>query len=206
MNKANNEVYIAGEIAGDFTYSHTVYGEGFYIFDMKSERLSGKVDIIPVTISERLLEFYHLHRGDTVGVIGQIRSYNKKNPDMSNKLVLTVFAKDIVSGSDMEEHRDPNDVRLEGYICKQPNYRVTPLGRDITDILLAVNRAYHKSDYIPVIVWGRNAKYAGSLDTGDKISVSGRLQSREYNKVLPTGESIIKTAYEVSLNNIERIL
>jgi len=205
MNETN-KIYIAGEIISDFSYSHTVCGEAFCIFEIKTDRLSGKSDIITATISERLLDYYCLHRGDFVGISGQIRSYNKKNPDMTNKLFITVFVKDIVTGNKISEHNFSNEVSLEGYICKPPKYRVTPLGRDITDILLAVNRAYHKSDYIPLIVWGRNAKYAGTLETGNKIYACGRLQSREYEKISPSGESIIKVAYEVSLNNIERIL
>ena len=200
-----NSVYLCGEMCSEAVYSHTIYGEGFYHFYLKVPRLSGKKDILPMTVSERLLDYYHVAQGDHFAVSGQLRSYNKKNPDHTNRLMVTVFVKDILKQEPADAVRNPNEVELDGFICKQPVYRTTPLGREITDVLLAVNRAFHKSDYIPCIVWGRNAQFAGTLCVGSRLRLSGRLQSRDYEKLLPSGESVTRTAYEVSLNNLEQL-
>ena len=200
-----NEVYLAGEMVSELSYSHTVFGEGFYIFDLCVERLSGKNDILPVLVSERILDFSPVYKGDYFAVCGQLRSYNKRMENEKCKLVITVFAKEIIYRDNIDVSRNSNEVEMLGYICKPPVYRVTPLGREITDMLLAVNRAFGKSDYIPCIVWGRNAKFAGNFDTGDKIKLIGRIQSREYEKHFDDKESEKRTAYEVSVSNIELV-
>ena len=202
VSEKNNKVYVMGEIVSDASFSHEVYGEGFYEFFVRVMRLSGQADVLPVTVSERLIQDGMLAKGRSICAFGQFRSYNKIENGKS-RLMLTVFVRELLQEL---PDKNPNSIILSGYICKPPIYRSTPFNREIADILLAVNRAYHKSDYIPLIVWGRNAKYAGTLETGNKIYVCGRLQSREYEKISPSGESIIKVAYEVSLNNIERIL
>ena len=191
----------------DFTFSHEVYGEGFYRFETEVYRLSEASDILPVTISERIIDMSELSIGTWLYVSGQIRSYNSYvEADRRNKLVLTVFARDIeVLAEKTDELTDvnPNDVYLNGYICKPPIYRTTPFGREIADILLAVNRSYNKSDYIPCIAWGRNARFAGKLTVGSNIRVWGRMQSRPYQKRYDNGEVQEKTAYEVSISKIE---
>jgi len=203
----NNQIGIAGKMYSDFTFSHEVYGEGFYRFETEVYRLSEASDILPVTISERIIDMSELSIGNWLYVSGQIRSYNSYvEADRRNKLVLTVFARDIdVMAERSEELTDvnPNDVYLNGYICKPPIYRTTPFGREIADILLAVNRSYNKSDYIPCIAWGRNARFAGKLTVGSNIRVWGRMQSRPYQKRYESGEIQEKTAYEVSISKIE---
>jgi len=203
----NNQIGIAGKMYSDFTFSHEVYGEGFYRFETEVYRLSEASDILPVTISERIIDMSELSIGTWLYVSGQIRSYNSYvEADRRNKLVLTVFARDIeVLAEKTDELTDvnPNDVYLNGYICKPPIYRTTPFGREIADILLAVNRSYNKSDYIPCIAWGRNARFAGKLTVGSNIRVWGRMQSRPYQKRYDNGEVQEKTAYEVSISKIE---
>ncbi|HCT65424.1 MAG TPA: single-stranded DNA-binding protein [Lachnospiraceae bacterium] len=194
----NNYTLLSGEIVSPCRFSHEIYGEGFYTFDLASQRLSGNSDILPVTVSERIMEGQSLDIGRKVCVTGQIRSYNSYC-DKRSRLVLTVFAKEL----DFQECEDTNQILLNGYICKAPVYRTTPFGREITDILLAVNRAYNKSDYIPCIFWGRNAKYTGNLKTGDNILVWGRVQSRQYQKKNEDGIEE-RTAYEVSVSRIEK--
>lgn len=203
--KCTNSIYLMGEMVSPLKYSHTVYGEAFYNYDMSVSRLSGKADILPMTVSERLLDFTPIYEGETFCITGQIRSYNKRNEDGSNRLLITVFIKELTRECDPARQKNANEVTLEGFVCKPTTYRVTPLGREITDLLLAVNRAFNKSDYIPCIVWGRNAKFAKKFQPGNKLAVSGRLQSREYEKVLEGGDVIVRTAYEVSLNNIEQL-
>ena len=180
----NNKVYIMGEIVSDAVFSHEVYGEGFYEFFVRVMRLSGQADILPVTVSERLIESSALSRGSTVCALGQFRSYNKLENGKS-RLMLTVFVREL-----LEEipGKNPNSILLSGYICKPPVYRTTPFNREIADILIAVNRAYNKSDYIPCIAWGRNARFVRNLSVGDKVAVSGRIQSREYQKRLSETE------------------
>ncbi len=193
--KQNNKVFINGVIVTEAKFSHEVYGEGFYEMEVNVKRLSGQADILPVTISERLIESHNLSVGSTLCAVGQFRSYNKL-VDGKSKLMLTVFVREIVDG---EGARNPNNVVLSGYICKPPVYRTTPFAREIADVLIAVNRAYNKSDYIPCIAWGRNARFVKNLGVGEKIAVSGRIQSREYVKKISETESKTLTAYEVSI-------
>lgn len=196
----NNTVLIAGKIVKGCVFSHEVYGEGFYTFQISSERLSDKEDILPVTVSERLIDMNLLQVGIKVDIVGQLRSYNNYN-SKKNRLVLTIFAREI-SLPEEEEGKNINQVYLNGFICKPPIYRKTPFGREISDILVAVNRAYNKSDYIPCIAWGRNARFVRNLSVGDKVAISGRIQSREYQKKLSETEVKTMTAYEVSVSKL----
>ena len=203
----NNHLRLVGKVTSEKRFSHEIYGEKFYIFDLSVPRLSGNADIIPVTISERLLTIQDVTIGANLQIDGQFRSYNSYDNE-KNRLILTVFVKDIQFLEESEENEETrkenvsNEVILDGYICKKPIYRKTPFGREISDILLAVNRAYNKSDYIPCIAWGRNAKYVSELSVGTKVNIVGRIQSREYQKHLDTGETISRIAYEVSINKI----
>ena len=201
-NTENNKVTIAGTIVTNPDFSHEVYGEKFYIFKLEVKRLSENADIIPITISEKFFPIIEIESGKSVLINGQFRAYNNFS-SVGNKLLLTVFVRDIEEIRDINEYTAPNNIFLNGYVCKAPVYRTTPFGREIADILLAVNRAYNKSDYIPCIAWGRNAKYAESLSVGDNISVWGRVQSREYQKKINDDEIENKTAYEVSVSKIE---
>lgn len=201
-NSQNNYIILSGQISSDFTYSHQVYGEAFYSFTLSSKRLSDTFDTLPVTISERLLMDIEAKTGQFVTVTGQLRSYNSYS-DGKTHLILTVFAKDISIND--EKAKDINNIQLNGFICKPPVYRTTPFGREISDILLAVNRAYNKSDYIPIICWGRNAKFSSNLEVGTNIIITGRMQSRSYQKKISDYEVIERTAYEVSVSKIELI-
>ncbi|MBE5732298.1 MAG: single-stranded DNA-binding protein [Clostridiales bacterium] len=193
-----NKVFIMGEICTDLTFSHEMYGENFYEFMVSVKRLSGQDDVIPVTASERLLGKDKLKKGDKVAINGQFRSYNKLI-DNKSKLMLTVFVKDFMPYD--ESFQNPNEAVLTGYVCKPPVYRTTPFNREICDVLLAINRSYKKSDYIPCIAWGRNARFSQDLEVGRRITVSGRIQSREYTKKL--GEtSETRVAYELSVSKI----
>ena len=198
----NNVVTISGKVASEVEYSHEVYGEGFYSFYLDVARLSDSSDKISVTFSERLVPRSKLQIGVALDVEGQFRSYNSYKSE-SNKLVLTVFAREVIFADEEKRIKNPNQIYLNGYICKNPIYRMTPFGREITDILVAVNRPYNKSDYIPCIAWGRNARYSQNLAVGDNIKIWGRIQSREYQKKLESGEAISKTAYEVSVSKME---
>jgi single-stranded DNA-binding protein len=198
----NNLVTISGRIVSTVEFSHEVYGEGFYYFLLDVPRLSESYDKIPVTISERLIARQKLEIGKVIEVEGQFRSYNSFNKE-GNRLVLTVFAREITFLEDEKKIKNPNQIFLNGYVCKKPIFRTTPFGREITDILLAVNRPYNKSDYIPCISWGRNARYSQGLMVGDNIKVWGRIQSREYQKKLESGEIITKTAFEISVSKME---
>ena len=193
--KQNNKVFLKGQIVTEARYSHEVYGEGFYEMDVLVKRLSGQGDVLPVTISERLIESNRLTVGSEISAVGQFRSYNKLVEGKS-KLMLTVFVRDLVDGA---EAKNPNAIVLSGYICKPPVYRTTPFSREIADILIAVNRAYNKSDYIPCIAWGRNARFVKNLEVGEKIAISGRIQSREYTKRISETETRTMTANEVSV-------
>ncbi len=197
----NNKIYLEGKVVSELEYSHEMYGEGFYTFGLEVQRLSDSVDLLNVTISERLLAGFDISIGKDVIVEGQLRSYNKFI-EGSNKLILTVFARNIEPC--IERSKNPNEIFLDGYICKEPVYRTTPFGREIADVLLAVNRAYNKSDYIPTIAWGRNSRFCKTLEVGDNIKVWGRLQSREYQKKVSETEVIKKIAYEVSISKMER--
>ena len=197
MNESTNTVCVSGRLSG-LEMSHRIYGEAFYTFFLECKRLSDKKDVLPVTVSERLLARHPLCNGSEIGIRGQLRSYNKLIGGKI-RLYLTVFAREI---NDAVE--PVNEIVLTGYICKPPIYRVTPFGREITDLLVAVNRAFGKSDYIPCIVWGRNARYTTRLEVGDKITVFGRVQSRQYEKMLDGGEKIQRTAYEVSVARLQK--
>ncbi|MBE5735905.1 MAG: single-stranded DNA-binding protein [Clostridiales bacterium] len=196
----NNKVYISGEVVSEPKFSHEVYNEGFYEFDLKVGRLSVAYDIIPVTISERLMSMSDIKVGSKLSGSGQFRSYNKLE-DGKSKLLLTVFLREVMP---YNESDNPNMIEIVGYVCKEPVYRTTPFNREITDVLLAVNRSYNKSDYLPCIAWGRNARFVRDFAVGDKVSVSGRIQSREYQKKVGD-EVVTRIAYEVSLNKIELI-
>lgn len=200
--RQNNIVTLIGKIVSDYTFSHEMYGESFYTFKIETCRLSETSDILPITISERLIDKNLFKIGAIIEINGQIRSYNNII-DNKNHLVLTTFVRDINFNLDL--NKNPNQVSLNGYVCKQPIYRKTPFGREIADVLLAVNRSYNKSDYIPCIIWGRNAKFAISLEVGDNIKICGRMQSRNYQKKLDNGEVLEKTAYEISVSKLEVI-
>lgn len=193
----NNRVYIFGEIISDAQLSHEVYGEGFYEFKVKVMRLSGQADILPVTVSERIMT-EDMKVGGTICALGQFRSYNKLEGGKS-RLMLTVFIRELF---DTEPGKNPNSIVLSGYICKPPVYRTTPFKREIADLLIAVNRSYNKSDYIPAIAWGRNARFVSNLTVGDKVALSGRIQSREYQKKQPDDSFLTMTAYEVSISKL----
>lgn len=198
VTEKNNKVFISGEIVSDATFSHEIYGEGFYEFFVRVMRLSGQADILPVTLSERLIQDGMLEKGKSLCALGQFRSYNKIENGRS-RLMLTVFVRELL---DELPDKNPNSILLSGYICKPPVYRTTPFNREIADVLVAVNRAYNKSDYIPCIAWGRNARFVKNLSVGDKIAISGRIQSREYQKKLSETESRTMTAYEVSVSKL----
>ena len=191
----NNRVCIIGEIVSEFTFSHEVFGEGFYIANVSVNRLSDMVDVIPLMISERLIDVTKDYRGMKIEVAGQFRSYNR-HEGTKNKLVLSIFVRELrfIEEDEMpEEQSKSNQIFLDGFVCKPPIYRKTPLGREIADVLVAVNRPYGKSDYIPCIAWGRNARFAGGLEVGSHLQVSGRVQSREYTKKI--GEDEIGRAH-----------
>ena len=199
----NNQVTIAGEVVSEFTFSHEVYGEHFYIVNIAVCRLSNSYDVIPVMVSERLIDVTSDYRGCVLQVSGQFRSYNR-HEENRNRLVLSVFAREAVLASqEDEDEQNPNHIFLDGYVCKHPVYRKTPLGREIADVLLAVNRPYGKSDYIPCICWGRNARFAGKLAVGEHVAIWGRIQSREYQKKIGNDEIVNKVAYEVSVSKME---
>ncbi|MCH5269410.1 MAG: single-stranded DNA-binding protein [Lachnospiraceae bacterium] len=198
----NNQVTIMGEIVSNFSYSHEIFGEGFYMVDVKVQRLSDSFDVIPMMVSERLIDVSADYRGYFVEVSGQFRSYNR-HEERKNRLVLSVFAREIVFVEEIEESAKTNQIFLDGYICKVPIYRKTPLGREIADLLLAVNRPYGKSDYIPCICWGRNARFASGFEVGERCSVWGRIQSREYMKKIDEEQVEKRVAYEVSVSKLE---
>lgn len=208
----NNHLVLVGKVTSDKTYSHEIYGEKFYIFDLEVPRLSKAIDVIPITVSERLLTNLNLEIGKKLAVEGQFRSYNSYQNER-NKLILTVFAKDIIEVVDNEEEQEDeekketvtNEVILSGYVCKKPIYRQTPFDREIADLLLAVNRAYNKSDYIPCIAWGRNARFCQNLEVGTEVKIVGRVQSRKYEKKFEDGTSEVRVAYEVSISSMEII-
>ncbi len=206
----NNHIILVGKVTSEKRFSHEIYGEKFYIFDLSVPRLSGNADIIPITISERLMVNGDLPINTKITVEGQFRSYNSYG-EGKNKLVLTVFAKNVTllddQESEVEARKDfiSNEVTLNGYICKKPVYRQTPFGREIADILLAVNRAYSKSDYIPCIAWGRTARFCENMEVGTEVKIVGRVQSRQYEKKHEDGTIENKVAYEVSVGSLEVI-
>ena len=198
----NNQVTMMGEIASDFTFSHEIFGEGFYMVDLKVKRLSDSSDIIPLMISDRLINVKESYEGQNVCVIGQFRSYNR-HEEKKNRLVLSVFVREIEFVEEAGEGTKTNQIFLDGYICKPTVYRKTPLGREIADLLVAVNRPYGKSDYIPCICWGRNARFAADFTVGGHIQIWGRIQSREYVKKISEDEMEKRVAYEVSVSKLE---
>lgn len=200
----NNRVSIIGEITSEFRYSHEVFGEGFYSVDVSVSRLSDMADIIPLMVSERLVDVTQNYIGKLVEAAGQFRSYNKHD-GTRNKLVLSIFVRDWQLVDENLESGKTNQIFLDGFICKSPIYRKTPLGREISDLLIAVNRPYGKSDYIPCIAWGRNARFASSFEVGKRIQVWGRVQSRDYVKKINDADTEKHTAYEVSVSKLEYV-
>ena len=198
----NNQVTMIGEIVSEFEFSHEVYGEGFYLVDISVSRLSDSVDYIPLMVSERLVDVTQSYIGETISVSGQFRSYNR-HEEKKNRLILSVFVRELEFVDEIEDDIKSNQIYLDGYICKEPIYRKTPLGREIADLLVAVNRSYGKSDYIPCICWGRNARYASSFEVGSHVEVYGRIQSRDYIKKIGEEQTEKRVAYEVSVNKIE---
>lgn len=200
----NNTVTLQGFIESDMVFSHEIFREKFYTTSLQVGRLSEKFDNIPLMISDRLPipvkgEFYQIK--------GELRSYNKHEGDKA-RLILFVFVRDIdlIVEDEYWNRIYHNKIYLNGYICKKPEYRVTPLGREITDILMAVNSSYGRSYYLPCICWGRNATYvADELSIGDKIEINGRIQSREYQKKTEDGTLIDRIAYEVSISQIRKV-
>ena len=198
----NNQVSIMGKVASGFTFSHQVYGEGFYLVDVLVKRLSDYEDRIPLMVSERLVDVTQDYEGEYIMVQGQFRSYNR-HEEKKNRLVLSVFVRELTFVEEADDSIKTNQIFLDGYICKPPVYRKTPLGREIADLLLAVNRPYGKSDYIPCICWGRNARYASAFEVGGHVLIWGRIQSREYIKKLGENETEKRVAYEVSVSKLE---
>ena len=193
----NNQVNVYGEVVSEFTFSHEVYGEGFYMLQLSVKRLSKVYDTIPLMVSERLIDVSQDYRGCFMEASGQFRSYNR--------LVLSVFVRDLHIDDVEQENEKPNYIFLDGYLCKPPVYRKTPLGREIADLLMAVNRPYGKSDYIPCICWGRNARYADGFDVGEHVQLWGRIQSREYQKQVEEDQYETRVAYEISVSKLERV-
>lgn len=210
MQKTNNNACMSGVIAEEFRYSHQIFGEKFYTSTVDVKRKSGVIDSVPIMVSERLADVGSLLVGDgavtdkwvgeRVYIYGQFRSFNKHDGNR-NHLILSLFAREFYRISDSEY--DENSIELDGFICKEPIYRKTPYGREICDILLAANRPFGKSDYIPCICWGRNARFASGLEVGTRLKVQGRIQSREYFKEISEGYSERRTAYEVSISQME---
>ena len=201
----NNKVSVIGEIISGFTFSHEVFGEGFYMVDVAVNRLSEQADVIPLMISERLIDVEANYIGCTMEALGQFRSYNR-HEGVKNKLILSIFVREmqfIEEEEIPEEQARTNQIFLDGYVCKPPVYRKTPLGREIADILVAVNRPYGKSDYIPCIAWGRNARYASTIEVGGHLQIWGRVQSREYTKKISEEQVEKRVAYEVSVSKID---
>ena len=200
----NNQVTVMGEIASEFEFSHEVFGEGFYMLELLVKRLSDSFDRIPVMISERLIDVTKEYRGEFIQISGQFRSYNR-HEEKKNRLVLSVFAREAVFAEATDDKIKSNQIFLDGFICKPPVYRKTPLGREIADMLVAVNRPYGKSDYIPCISWGRNARFAANFEVGSRVQIWGRIQSREYVKRLEDDRTEKRIAYEVSVSKLEEI-
>ncbi|MBE5906634.1 MAG: single-stranded DNA-binding protein [Lachnospiraceae bacterium] len=200
----NNQVTIIGQIVSEFRYSHEVFGEGFYVVDVMVRRLSESSDVVPLLISERLIDVNEDDRGKIIWATGQFRSYNRHD-EKKNHLVLSVFVQEYEFVEEDAGGAKSNQIFLDGYICKEPVYRKTPLGREIADVLVAVNRSYGKSDYIPCICWGRNARYVSGFDVGARLKIHGRIQSREYVKRLSEEEVEKRTAYEVSVSKVDYV-
>lgn len=203
MECITNTATVSGLVWSEPVFSHHVLEEDFYTFFIYTERLSETADRIPVTVSSRLLVGTSIRPGDKVEVCGQFRSYNAITENGSSHLVLTLFAKELRLDPPLSEN--PNYIYLNGFICRPPVFRRTPFGREITDILLAVNRAFNKSDYIPTIIWGKNARATADLPVGTHMALEGRIQSRDYSKKSPDGTITTHTAFEVSVGSFEII-
>lgn len=201
----NNIIKMGGVVASELELSHEIYGEKFYRFYIEVDRLSDQKDKLPVIISERLIDVEDFKIGKVIFITGQYRSYNKVIDGLKSKLILSIFVKEIEQIEVDDKIKTVNELTLIGSICKPPIYRKTPLGRDIADVILAVNRAYNKSDYIPCILWGRNAKFCQILETGASVKVVGRIQSRQYEKKHEDGTSESRVAYEVSVSKFEKV-
>lgn len=199
MENPGNRIVAVGRFDGGLELSHEVMNEPFYTGSLVVKRLSGAADRLPVTIPGKLLTTDGVITDRPVMVQGQVRSYNKV-VDGSGRLMVTLFAQSVAECSDNETL---NKVAITGALCRPPVYRSTPFGREICDMMLAVNRAFGKSDYIPCIAWGRNAQYASRFNVGDRIKLTGRLQSREYQKLQENGEYLTRMAYEVSAFTLE---
>ena len=199
-----NQVSVTGEVMNEFEFSHDIFGEGFYVINVYIPRLSKSHDIIPVMVSDRIIDVKEDLTGKYIEVTGQFRSYNR-HENNKNRLILSVFAREvrIIEGDEDTAGLKSNHIYLDGYVCKEPVYRKTPLGREISDLLVAVNRPYGKSDYIPCICWGRNARYASTFEVGGHIHIYGRIQSREYQKKTGEDEYETRIAYEVSVSKLE---
>lgn len=201
----NNKIYIAGTIAKNPIFNHQIYGESFYNIIVEVQRLSKQTDLIPVLISDHLLDIDYLKIGVNIEIRGQVRSYNNLDKAEKKRLVVNVFAREAKLIDNLDEIENCNDAFFDAFICKEPNFRTTPFGREICDLLVAVNRAYKKSDYIPCICWGRNARYCENMEIGTRLKISGRFQSREYEKKDVYGNIATKTAYEVSVIKLEKV-
>lgn len=200
----NNKISLVGEVISSPKLSHETHNEKFYTVKVDVKRLSGDIDTLEIIISEKLYDIEKIELGTRYYIEGEIRSYNYYVSETERrKLVINIFAKNL---SIAEETDDEclNNFELIGHICKKPIYRKTPFDREISDILLAVNRLYGKSDYLPCIAWGRNAKFASTLEIGDKIKITGRMQSRQYTKKINDNEEEKKIAYEMSIITLEK--
>ena len=197
MEETGNSIHLRGHVCQPLQFGHELFGEQFFVTTLRVPRLSGAEDFLPITLSERLLIDEPIAAGSILCLDGQLRSYNKV-VEGSGRLLITAFAQRLLPEEDDE---NPNRVQLTGALCKAPSYRTTPFGREIADLMLAVNRSYGKSDYIPCITWGRTARYAANLKIGDKVQLVGRFQSRNYQKQLPDG-ILNKVAYEVSVSRL----
>ena len=199
----NNIITLTGTVETEAIYSHSVLDEKFYTFMLRVPRLSQNDDILPVTIAEHQLDSMLIQEGNKIKVKGQLRSYNKYT-SLKTRLILTVFAKGIAPAYE-DDTENPNEIFINGFICKAPIYRRTPFGREITDLIVAVNRAFNRSDYIPAIAWGKNAVFSENLEVGSNVMLWGRLQSRNYNKRISEDETEQRTAYELSITKIEKL-
>ena len=192
-----NHIELVGCLASAPQYSHSNHGRHFYSFLLEVSRLSGTVDCLPILAPETLLQTTELCEGDSIALTGQIRSFNNRL-GIGRKLVISVLA-DTLSVCSLPHD---NRVTLQGVICKEPVYRRTPLGREICDIMLAVNRPYHRADYLPCILWGRCAQEASDYPVGTALELIGRLQSREYIKMIDDAPQQ-RTAYEISAVSVQ---
>lgn len=199
--QTKNQVTICGTISSKPTFNHEVYTEKFYNFNVEIKRLSENTDTIRCVISDRLVDVSKFDEGSQVKITGKLRTFNEKKENEKVSLQVYVFVDSI---EEIEEIKTINSVYLDGFVCKKPTYRQTLSGREIADILVAVNRPYGKSDYIPCICWGRDARYVSNeVEVGQPIRIKGRIQSREYIKKISDTESITRTAYEVSASVVE---